>query len=79
MEKLALIGLLTGCAWAGAAVLGYPGVGWKPGAALAVVCAIWLVGRDGVSPEVIEGCATAVFLVLLFGRQWLFPRKPKGE
>ncbi len=75
MEKLALVGMLGGCAWSAAGLVGYPGVRWKPGAILAVVCALWLVGRGGTSPEIIEGCAVGVFLVVLFARTWVFPNK----
>lgn len=79
MEKVGLVGMLAGCAWSAAGVLGYSGMSWKPGAILSVACALWLVGHEGMPPEVIEASAVGIFLVLLFARQWLFPARRQDK
>jgi hypothetical protein len=76
MESLALVGLLVGYTWGAAGVLGYPGVSWKPGAAMAVLAALWLVSNGSMSPELVEACAVAIFLVLMFAREWFMRAKP---
>jgi hypothetical protein len=82
MENLAMVGLLVGYTWGAAGILGYPGVSWKPGAIIAVACAVWLAANHAMSPEIIEACAVIIFLALMFAREWVLRArkadKPKG-
>lgn len=78
MATIVLIGLIAGCAWGGAGLLGFHRYGWKPGLAVAAVCAIWSAAHDRRSPEVVEAISVGVFLVLMFVRQWLMPRNAPG-
>jgi hypothetical protein len=82
MENLALLAMLVGITWGAAGVLGYPNVSWKPGAILAIACALWLAANGAVAPEIIEASAVMIFLALMFARDRVFPpkreEKPKG-
>ena len=76
MERWALVGLLIGYIWGATGVVGYPGVSWKPGAILTVVCALWLVAHKAMPAKpLVEALAILIVLGLMFARPRLFPDK----
>lgn len=76
MNNLAQIGLLVGYTWGCAGMLVYPGVSWKPGAALAAVSFVWLMRHEALpNIELIEGLALLIFFVLSVARDKLYPAK----
>lgn len=82
MDKLAVIGMLVGFTWGTAGVLAYPGVPWKPGAAMLVACLVWLVAYDAMPPEpFIEAGAIIIFIALSVARDRLYraERAEKSE
>lgn len=78
MATIALIGLIAGCAWGGAGLLGFHRYGWKTGVAVAAVLGVWTVAHDRRSPDFVEAVGVGVFLLLLFVRTWLMPRHETG-
>lgn len=74
MANLAIVVMLAGYVWGVAAMVGFPGVSWKPGAALTVGSALWLVGHDAMPPEpLIEAAAIIIFLALLAIQKRRYP------
>ena len=81
MDKLAEIGMVVGFTWGTAGVLAYPGVPWKPGAAMLVASLVWLVAHDAMPPEpLIEAGAIIIFLALSVARDRVYrAEKAKGK
>ena len=83
-DRLFIFSTLIGLAWTGfipwwlAGVMGY-GVR-KPlhGAALGVLCAIVVLRGDikeSIDPMAVEAAAVGIGVLLMIGREWLWPRK----
>ncbi|CAH2602291.1 conserved protein of unknown function [Rhodovastum atsumiense] len=82
MENLVIISMLLGYVWGVAGIVAWPGVSWKPGAAVVVGAAAWLIAHEAMPPEpAVEAAAILIFLVVMFARERLHPfpterRKP---
>ena len=76
MDKLAVIALAVGFTWGTAGVLGYPGLSWKPGAAMTVASLLWLVAHDAMPPEpLVEAVAIIIFIALSVTRDRMVRRE----
>lgn len=76
MSGVAQLGLLIGFTWGCAGMLAFPGVAWKPGAVLTVVCLVWIAAHDPKPPlDLIEGLALLIF----FGLSVLRDRMSRAE